>query len=238
MQQTLARNDIKKAIIVFYSVACPHCDTLLATLAPYISKLKKAGINLILMNVPAGDKLGQTPTTDEYDQAVSKVTAHGIKVNGKSVKVVVVADVATLSQNGITGLPVMMVIKESVEQSRAIGKGAIQKVNFGDAETFSQLQAVFNDVSKSEDEDDEKQQGADKARDKASGKGKKATKDIVTPHGVDKDLAREWTAILNSECGQSLPGNTAIPSQSVQKQELPIQAPKQKQKRKCVCGVG
>ncbi|MDR2458560.1 MAG: DsbA family protein [Holosporales bacterium] len=227
--QTPKQDDMKKAIVVFYSVACPHCDTLLATLAPHVGKLKKEGIKLIFMNVPAGDKLQgqQPPTMEEYNQAVSKVTAHGITIDGNNTQVVVVADVATLSKNGITGLPVMMVIKKSVEQSRGIGQDAIQKVKFGDPATFSQLQAVFNDVDENERDTRKKQKGADTSGGKS--KGKQATKDTSVPRGINRELAREWTTILNSECSRSLPGATNIPPQ------LAAPAPEPKRSCKCTC---
>jgi thiol-disulfide isomerase/thioredoxin len=239
-QQTLKQDDIKKAIVIFYSVACPYCDTLFATLAPHIGKLKQEGIKLIFINVPAGDKLQgrQPPTMDEYNQAVSKVTAGGITIDNNNTQVAVVADVATLSQLGIAGLPAMMVIKESVEQSRGVGQDAIQKVNFGDQATFSQLQAVFKDADKSEEEDaDKKQKGAGKAGGKSSGKGKKATDGASMPRGVNRDLAREWTAILNSECGHSLSGTSKRPPQPIQKQEAPAPVSKPEQERKCTCDV-
>jgi thiol-disulfide isomerase/thioredoxin len=239
-KQTPKQNDMRKVIVIFYSVACPHCDTLFATLAPHVGKLKSEGVKLIFMNVPAGDKLQgqQPPTAEEYNQAVSKVTAHGITIDGNNAQVVVVADVATLSKNGITGLPVMMVIKKSVEQFRGVGLSAIQKVNFGDPTTFSQLQAVFNDVDENEDDARKKQKGTDKSGGKFPGKGKQATKDTTAvPRGVNRDLAKEWTAILNSECSQSLPGVANAIPQPASGKKAPVSAPKSKRGRKCVCSV-
>ncbi|MDR1332843.1 MAG: thioredoxin family protein [Holosporales bacterium] len=216
-KQTIQQKDMKKAVVIFYGDWCPHCDTLLASFAQYMGLLRQHGINVIFVHVPQGDKLGKQPTADDYNQAVQKVTVHGIALDGSTAYVAIVADQATLAKTGITGLPVLLILKNGKEQFRGIGQDAIQQMNLGDPVTQGQFLEIFKAADESDDSDKkgDGQKGKGKGGAKGKGKGSEGTGDSSGSFKKPKiPEANFWTEMFNKINAEGLCAVAAPPPTS------------------------
>ncbi|MDR1365172.1 MAG: redoxin domain-containing protein [Holosporales bacterium] len=220
---------LKRAIVIFYAINCPYCDNLFAALANHIESLKKAGIDVVFVNVPAPDRLqaGQPPTADEYKQAVEKVTARNISLDGSKTFVVALADASTLSKLSITGLPVMFAMIDSVEKARKVGQEATQ--TFNNADEVKRFIALFGSVT----EEDTKSEKAKSGKPADHKRGRKGSETLGTAQrGINRSLAEEYTDMLNSmglNCPASL-GNTQRSAQPASNVAVPAS-----NRRGCMC---
>ncbi|MDR0744335.1 MAG: peroxiredoxin family protein [Holosporales bacterium] len=148
VKKNISQDKLKKAVVVFFGDWCPHCDNFLKVFAKNVEPLRKYGVHITFVNIPAIDKLRKwkDPTLDEFNMAENKISSYGISLKD-GVEVAVLGDIATLSRVDIEGLPVLVAVKKGKEQYRVVGENGAEKLNFGSTEVLMNFLAIWDDRS-------------------------------------------------------------------------------------------
>ena len=139
-------NNLEKSVVVVFGDWCPHCHKFLTEFSKHIATLAKNGINVIFLHVPSIEKLRnwQDPTLQDYQAVVQKLSSYGISASASNVKVVLLGDRLSLSQLGISGLPVFIAVKNAKEYFRGVGDSGVSKLQLSDPNILKQFLEIWS----------------------------------------------------------------------------------------------
>ena len=146
IKRDISFDDLKKSVVIFFGDWCPHCHKFLTEFSKHIATLAKNGINVIFLHVPSIEKLRnwQDPTLQDYQAVVQKLSSYGISASASNVKVVLLGDRLSLSQLGISGLPVFIAVKNAKEYFRGVGDSGVSKLQLSDPNILKQFLEIWS----------------------------------------------------------------------------------------------
>ena len=217
--EQISNDDSKKAVIVFFGEWCPHCDNFLKIFSKQLEFLRLYKVNVIFIHVPSIDRLKDYEkelsfkyTPDEFNQAENKISAYGIKLSKKKMKVALLGDRVSLGKNGIEGLPVVIAIRDGKECFRAVGENTSAKLDFSNEEVLKNFLAIWDDdvnviaeekesAAASAETPKSSKHGKKGKKQEKSDKKEKKSKHVREGHlstdGVDVAKAKDVTRLLN-----------------------------------------